>query len=393
MDLFEKCWQYTAAKEVQAAGLYPYFIPLTDSEGTEVTVGDHRLIMVGSNNYLGLTTHPSVRQAAIEAIRRYGTSCTGSRFLNGTLELHLELERRLAEFVSTEAALVFSTGYQTNVGTISALVGRGDFVVTDKDDHASIVDGCRLAFGEMRRFRHNDLTHLERVLARLPEEAGKLVVVDGVFSMGGDIAPLPEIVPLCQKYGARLMVDDAHSVGVLGGGRGTAAHFGLNDQVDLTMGTFSKSFASLGGFIAGAEDVIHYIQHNARSLIFSASMPPANAAAALAALEVMQEEPERIARVNQIGERMRAGFHRLGFNVGDSETPIVPVIIGDDTRTFMTWKALYEAGVFANPVISPAVPPELALLRTSYMATHTDEQLDRVLATFAEVGRALGVIG
>ena len=391
MDLFEKCWQYTAAKEVQAAGLYPYFIPLTDSEGTEVTVGDHRLIMIGSNNYLGLTTHPKVRQAAIEATRRYGTSCTGSRFLNGTLELHLELERRLAEFLNTEAVLVFSTGYQTNVGTISALVGRGDFVVTDKEDHASIVDGCRLAFGDVRRFRHNDMAHLERILAGLSEEAGKLVVVDGVFSMGGDIAPLSEIVPLCRKYGARLMVDDAHSIGVLGGGRGTAAHFDLADQVDLTMGTFSKSFASLGGFIAGAEDVIHYVQHNARSLIFSASMPPANTAAALAALEVMQEEPERITRVNQIGERMRAGFRRLGFNVGASETPIIPIIIGDDTRTFMAWKSLYEAGVYTNPVISPAVPPESALLRTSYMATHTDEQLDRVLATFAGMGRALGV--
>ena len=392
MDVFEKCHQYTAAKEAKEAGLYPYFIPLTDSEGTEVTVGDHRLIMIGSNNYLGLTTHPQVRGAAIEATRRYGTSCTGSRFLNGTLELHLELERRLAEYVGTEAALVFSTGYQTNLGTISALVGRGDFVVTDKDDHASIVDGCRLAFGEMRRFRHSDLAHLEHVLAGLPEEAGRLVVVDGVFSMGGDIAPLPEIVPLCLKYGARLMVDDAHSIGVLGRGRGTAAHFGLTDQVNLTMGTFSKSFASLGGFIAGAADVIHYIQHHARSLIFSASMPPANAAAALAALAVMEAEPERIRRVNQIGERMRAGFRELGFNVGASETPIIPVIIGDDTHTFMAWKVLYEAGIYTNPVISPAVPPELALLRTSYMATHTDEQLDRVLATFARVGRELGLV-
>jgi len=393
MDLFDKCRAFTQAKEIQAAGLYPYFIPLTDSEGTEVTVGNHRLIMNGSNNYLGLTMHPRVRQAAIEATRRYGTSCTGSRFLNGTLELHLELEHRLAEFVGMEAVLVFSTGYQTNVGTISALVGRGDFVVTDKEDHASIVDGCQMAFGEMRRFRHNDMAHLERVLAGLPGDAGKLVVVDGVFSMGGDIAPLPEIVPLCRKYEARLMVDDAHSVGVLGGGRGTAAHFGLTDQVDLTMGTFSKSFASLGGFIAGAEDVIHYVQHNARSLIFSASMPPGNTAAALAALEVMQEEPERIARVNQIGERMRAGFRRLGFNVGGSETPIIPVIIGDDMRTFVAWKALYEAGIYTNPVISPAVPPESALLRTSYMATHTDEQLDCVLATFGEVGQALGLIG
>ena len=392
MDIFAKCRLFTAAKDAQSAGLYPYFIPLTDSEGTEVTVGDHRLIMVGSNNYLGLTTHPKVRQAAMEATERYGTSCTGSRFLNGTLELHLELERRLAKYMGTEAALVFSTGYQTNVGTISSLVGRGDYVITDKEDHASIVDGCRLAFGEMRRFGHNDLAHLERVLGGLPEDAGKLVVVDGVFSMGGDIAPLPELVPLCQKYEARLMVDDAHSVGVLGGGRGTAAHFGVSDQVDLTMGTFSKSFASLGGFIAGAADVVHYIQHTARSLIFSASMPPANVAAVLAALEVMQEEPERVARVNEIGERMRAGFRELGFNVGASETPIIPVIIGDDTSTFMAWKALYEAGVYTNPVISPAVPPELALLRTSYMATHTDEQLDRVLATFAEVGREIGLI-
>ncbi len=393
MDLFDKCWSFTEAKRVQAAGFYPYFIPLSDSEGTQVTVGDHQLIMVGSNNYLGLTTHPRVRQAAIEATRRYGTSCTGSRFLNGTLELHLQLERRLAEFLGVEAALAFSTGYQTNVGTISALVGRGDFVVTDKEDHASIVDGCRLALGEMRRFRHNDMAHLERVLASLPEEAGKLVIVDGVFSMGGDVALLPEIVSLCRKYGARHMVDDAHSIGVLGGGRGTAAHFDLIGQVDLTMGTFSKSLASLGGFIAGAADVIHYIQHHARALIFSASIPPANAAAALAALEVMQEEPERIERVNQIGKYMRTELRGLGFNVGDCETPIVPVVIGDDMRTFITWKALYEAGVYTNAVISPAVPSESALLRTSYMATHTDEQLDRVLQAFAEVGRTLGLVG
>ena len=392
MDLFDKCEAYTTAREAQAAGLYPYFIPLSDSEGTEVTVGEHKLIMIGSNNYLGLTTHPKVRQAAIDAIRRYGTSCTGSRFLNGTLELHLELERRLAEFVGKGAALVFSTGYQTNVGTISAVVGRGDFVVTDKDDHASIVDGCRMSFGDTRRFNHNDLGHLERVLTGLPEDVGKLVAVDGVFSMSGEIALLPEIVTICQKHGARLMVDDAHSMGVLGGGRGTAAHFGVSDQVDLTMGTFSKSFASLGGFIAGDEEVIHYIQHFARTLIFSASMPPANTAAALAALEVMQDEPERIERVNQIGEYMRDELRGLGFRVGASQTPIIPVIIGDDQLTFVTWKALYEAGVYTNPVISPAVPPELSLLRTSYIATHTDEQLDRVLVTFESVGKTLGLI-
>ena len=373
-------------------GLYPYFIPLTDSEGPIAWVGDHRVIMIGSNNYLGLTTHPEVRRAAQEAIERYGTSCTGSRFLNGTLELHLELERKLAEFVGKEAALVFSTGYQTNVGTISALVGRGDFVVTDKEDHASILDGCRLSFGEMRRFPHNDTRALDRVLSRLPEEAGKLVVVDGVFSMGGDIAPLPELIEVCHRHGARLMVDDAHSIGVLGDGRGTAAHFGVTDQVDLIMGTFSKSFASLGGFIAGDADVVHYIQHHARSLIFSASIPPANAAAALAALEVMIEEPERSRRVMEIGERMRREFKALGFDVGNSQTPIVPVIFGENMTTFKAWRMLFDAGVYTNPVISPAVPEGQALLRTSYMATHTDEHLAFVLEAFARVGRELGVI-
>lgn len=392
MDIFEKCEAFTQAAEARKAGYYPYFIPLQDTEGTEVVINGHRLIMIGSNNYLGLTTHPKVREAALEAIRRYGTSCTGSRFLNGTLELHEELERRLAAFMRKEAALVFSTGYQTNLGTISALVGRGDFVITDRDDHASIVDGCRLAFGEMKRFRHNDIADLERVLASLPENAGKLVVVDGVFSMGGDIAPLPEIAPICKKYGARLMVDDAHSIGVLGEGRGTAAHFGMDDDADLVMGTFSKSFASLGGFIAGKAKVIDYIKHTARSLIFSASIPAANAAAALAALEIMQTEPERRQRLLAIAEKMRKGYKALGFNVGDTQTPIIPIIIGDDTKTFMTWKALFAAGVYTNPVISPAVPPGMALLRTSYMATHTDEQMDRVLDIFAKVGKEMEII-
>lgn len=392
MDIFAKCEDFTQAADARKAGYYPYFIPLQDTEGTEVVINGHRLIMIGSNNYLGLTTHPKVREAALDAIRRYGTSCTGSRFLNGTLELHEELERRLAAFMRKEAALVFSTGYQTNVGTISALVGRGDFVITDRDDHASIVDGCRLAFGEMKRFRHNDMADLERVLASLPEDAGKLVVVDGIFSMGGDIAPLPEIAPICKKYGARLMVDDAHSIGVLGEGRGTAAHFGMDDDADLVMGTFSKSFASLGGFIAGKAKVIDYIKHTARSLIFSASIPAANAAAALAALEIMQTEPERRERLMAIADKMRKGYKALGFNVGDTQTPIIPIIIGDDTKTFITWKALFAAGVYTNPVISPAVPPGMALLRTSYMATHTDEQMDRVLDIFAKVGKEMGII-
>jgi 8-amino-7-oxononanoate synthase len=396
MDLFAKCYTdplTRRAKEAMEAGLYPYFIPLSDTEATEVTIGDHRLIMIGSNNYLGLTTHPKVRQAAIEATESFGPSCTGSPFLNGTLELHLELRRRLAEFVGKEAALVFSTGMQVNLGTISAIVGRGDFVITDKDDHASIVDGCRLAFGTTRRFNHSDMEHLERVLSGIPEDAGKLVVVDGVYSMGGDIAPLPKIVELCKKYGARLMVDDAHAVGVLGGGRGTAAHFGLTDEVDLIMGTFSKSFASLGGFIAGDVDVIDFIKYHARALIFSASITPASTAAAMAALEVMQEEPERIARVNQIGERMRSEYRKLGFNVGVSETPIVPVIIGDDIPTVLAWKTLYDAGVYTNPVVPPGVPPESSRLRTSYMATHTDEQLDRVVAAFAGLAKMLALEG
>lgn len=387
-----KCAEYTAADDAREAGLYPYFIPLSNNEGTEAVIGDHHLIMIGSNNYLGLTVHPDVRQAAKDAIQTYGTSCTGSRFLNGTLELHLELERQLADWVHKESALVFSTGYQVNVGTISAVVGRDDFVITDKEDHASIVDGCRLSYGTMKRFPHKDLAALDRVLASLPADAGKLVVVDGVFSMGGDIAPLPELIDVCRKYEARLMVDDAHSMGMLGGGRGTAVELGVTDGVDLIMGTFSKSFASLGGFIAGDADVVDYIQHHARSLIFSASIPPANAAAAMAALKVMRQEPERIARLIEIGDFMRRRYREMGFNIGESETPIIPIIIGDDDRTLIFWKALFDAGVYTNPVLSPAVPAGLQLLRTSYMATHTDEQLEKVLATFEHVGKELGVI-
>src|SRR5512142_1222791 len=392
MDIFEKCFNFTAAKQAIRDGYYPYFIPLTENEGTEVVYRGHRLIMCGSNNYLGLTTHPQVREAACKAVERYGTSCTGSRFLNGTLEMHEQLECELAGWVGMESALVFPTGMQANLGAVSALVGRGDYVILDKDDHASIVDGARLSYGEIQRFRHNDLEHLERVLQSLPEKAGKLIVVDGLFSMEGDLAPLPEMIPLAKKYGARVMVDDAHGMGVLGGGHGTVAHFGLTDQVDLVMSTFSKSFASLGGFIAGKEEVVHYIKHAARSLIFSASIPPANAAAALAALHVMQEEPERIQRVNDIGRKMREGYKALGFNIGASVTPVVPIIIGDDQLTFATWRLLFENGVFVNPVISPAVAPGRQLLRTSYMATHTDEQLDRVLCIFEEVGKQVGLI-
>jgi 8-amino-7-oxononanoate synthase len=392
MDIFEKCFQYTEVKEAIAKGTYPFFIPLTDNEGTEVSFRGHRLIMCGSNNYLGLTTHPKVRQAAIDAIARYGTSCTGSRFLNGTLEMHEQLESELAAWVGKPAALVFSTGMQANLGAISALIGRDDIIIMDKDDHASIVDGARLGYGKIERFRHNDMAHLDRVLKSLPPSAGKLLVVDGLFSMEGDLANLPAIVELCQQYGVRIMVDDAHGMGVTGNGHGTAAQFGVTGQVDLIMSTFSKSFASLGGFVAGEADVISFIKHHARALIFSASIPPANAAAALAALHIMAEEPERIQQVNENAEYMRNGYRELGFDTGCSVTPVVPIIIGDDERTFYTWKLLFDAGVFVNPVISPAVGPGRQLLRTSYMATHTRQQLDRVLDIFAAVGKQVGLI-
>jgi 8-amino-7-oxononanoate synthase len=392
MDIFSKCVDYQDARMAQAAGLYPYFLPLEDTEGTEVVVGGRRVLMIGSNNYLGLTTDPRVRQASIDAVARYGTSCTGSRFLNGTLKLHQELEERLAVFVGKPAALVFSTGYQVNLGTISSLVQRGDVVVLDKDDHASIVDGCAMALGEMRRFSHNDMVHLDRVLGAVDAKAGRMVVVDGVYSMGGDLAPLPEIIPICQKHGARLMVDDAHSLGVMGNGHGTAAHFGVTDQVDLIMGTFSKSFASLGGFIAGDVDVVHYIQHHARSLIFSASMPASNVAAVLAAVEIMENEPARIERLWDVTERMRAGLKALGFNMGPSVTPIIPIVTGDVATTILAWKKCFDAGLYTNAVLAPAVPPDQCLLRTSYMATHTDEQIDRAIGILGEVGLELGLI-
>ena len=391
-DIFEKALKYTTVKEVKATGYYPYFIALDGHEGTEAVYRGRRLLMFGSNNYLGLTTHPQVREAAINAIKTYGTSCTGSRFLNGTLLMHEQLEHELAEWVDKPAALVFSTGYQTNLGAISSLVGRRDYAILDKDDHASIVDGVQLSFGEMKRFRHNDVKDLGRVLASLPEEVGKLVIVDGLFSMEGDIAPLPEMLPAIKQYGARLLVDDAHAMGVLGRGRGTAAHFGVTQDVDLIMSTFSKSFASLGGFIAGDEDVISFIKHTGRSMIFSASIPPSNAAAALAALDVMRREPERVQQVNDNAAYMRQELHRLGFNTGNSCTPVVPIIIGEDQLCFVVWRHLFDAGLFVNPVISPGVPVGRALLRTSYMATHTKEQMDRALEIYQQVGKEFGLI-
>ena len=393
MDLFEKCRSdrlLIQAKGAIAAGNYPYFIALEEHEGTVATYQGRKVIMCGSNNYLGLTMDPRVREASRQALDHYGPSCTGSRFLNGNLTMHEQLERELAAFFGKEAALVFSTGYQANLGAISALVGRNDVVIIDKDDHASIVDGCRLSYGEMRRFAHNDMADLERQLRSCPLRAGKLVIVDGVFSMGGDIAPLPEIVRLCKQYEARLMVDDAHGAGVVGSGRGTAAHFGLTDHVDLIMTTFSKSFASLGGAIMGDEEVIHYIKHHARSLIYSASIPPANAAAALASLRIMRDEPHRSARVMAIGAQMRNAFTALGFDIGKSQTPIVPIITGGVEPTIALWRTLLDAGVFTNPVLPPAAPT--GRLRTSYIATHTEEQLNHVLEVFAWAGRRLGLI-
>lgn len=392
MDLFKKCFDWDEARNAKEAGFYPYFIPLDRNEGTEVVYEGRHIIMCGSNNYLGLTTHPKVRQAAIDAIKEYGTSCTGSRFLNGNMSLIEQAERELAEWVDKESALIFSTGMQVNLGTISALVGRGDYVILDKDDHASIYDGAMLSSGRIQRYNHNDIEHLEEILKGLPENAGKLLIVDGLFSMEGDVAPLDLIVPLCEQYGVRLMVDDAHGMGVLGGGRGTGFLFGLNDKVDLVMSTFSKSFASIGGFVAGEHDVIDYVKHHARSLIFSASIPPANTATVLAALQVMRDEPERIQQVIDNGKFMREGMQNLGFDIGESCTPVVPIIVGDNERTFMAWRALFDAGVFVNPVIAPATSPGRQLLRTSYMATHTREQLEKVLDVYARVGKMVGLI-
>ncbi len=392
MDIFKKCFDFEDARQAKAAGVYPYFLPLDRNEGTEIVYEGRRIIMCGSNNYLGLTAHPRVRKAAIDAIKKYGTSCTGSRFLNGNMTIIEDLERDLADWVGMDSALIFSTGMQVNLGTISALVGRGDIVILDKEDHASIYDGARLSHGKIERFRHNDVEHLERVLKSLPDSGGRLLVVDGLFSMEGDIAPLPEIIPLCQQYGVRLMVDDAHAMGVLGSGRGTAAHFGITEGVDLIMSTFSKSFASIGGFVAGQADVIDYIKHVARSLIFSASIPPANVATAHMALNIMREEPQLVEQVNKNGRFMREGLKALGFDIGTSESPIVPIIIGDDLLTFKTWRDLFDAGVFVNPVISPATAPGRQLLRTSYMATHTQSQLEQVLEVFEKIGKQNGLI-
>jgi 8-amino-7-oxononanoate synthase len=392
LDLFEKCMKYTAAKEVMAAGFYPYFRVVESEQNPEVIVEGKKMIMLGSNNYLGLTSHPKVKEAAIEAIKKYGSGCAGSRFLNGTLDIHVKLEDKLAKFFRKDAALTFSTGYQTNLGIISSIAGKGDVVVIDKLDHASIIDACRLSFAEVKKFKHNDMGSLEFVLKECGDKC-KLVVVDGVYSMEGDIAVLPSIVKLCKKYGARLMVDDAHGVGVLGKtGRGTAEHFGLEKEVDIIMGTYSKSMASIGGFVTANEDVIHYIKHTSRPLIFSASPPPASVASVIAALDVIDQEPERRERLWHNTHKMMKAFKQMGFDTGTSETPIIPLLVGEMERAFAMWKTLSDEGVFVNPVAPPATPPGRCLIRTSYMATHTDEMLEKVLVILEKAGRKLGII-
>jgi 8-amino-7-oxononanoate synthase len=382
--------------KVRAAELYPYFRPIEVAEGTRAILRGKEVIMAGSNNYLGLTNDPRVVEAAQQAISDYGTGCTGSRFLNGTLKLHIELESRLAEFMGKEGCVLFSTGYMTNQGVIQALAGKGDLIFSDKDNHACIVAGTQVSGAETIRFRHDNMSHLRRLLEKYEEErptAGKLIVSDGVFSMSGTLAKVPEMAALAAEFGAALMIDDAHAIGVVGeGGRGSASAFGVADEVDLITGTFSKSFASLGGYVVGSHDVTEFIRHTASTHIFSASMPPANVATVLTCLEILQQEPERIERLEQISNYMRAGFRNLGFNVWRSESPIIPVVVGDMNTCFVFWRDLLEEGVFVNAVIPPAVPRGQALMRTSYMATHSNEELDFILDAFKTVGLRHGVI-
>lgn len=393
MGLFDKCFEFTRAEQAQQMGLYPYFTPIQAVAGNKVKIDGKDVIMVGSNNYLGLIDHPKVMQAAKDAVDKYGVATCGSRLLNGTLDIHVELENRLAKFMQTEAALTVSTGFQTNQAIIATLVGKGEAVVTDKMDHASIIDACRLSYGDVYPFKHNDMEDLERVLSSLDKKSGKLIVVDGVFSMEGDLTNLPGVVELSKKYDCKILVDDAHGIGVMGkNGRGTTEHFGLEDEIDLVMGTFSKSFASLGGFVAGDKKIISYIKHHARALIFSASITPASVATALATLDIIENEPERRERLWAITKKMKSGFLEMGYETGPTESPVIPVIVGDDARTFMLWKMLREQGIFTNPVIYPAVPHGQALIRTSYSATHSDEELDTVLACFEKGGKTLGIL-
>ena len=403
MDLFDKCKSFTRADEAKASGYYPYFHEIEENEGPVVTIEGHKVIMAGSNNYLGLTAHPKVKEAAIKAVEKYGTGCSGSRYLTGTLDLHVELESRLAKFFGREDCLLFSTGFQTAQGIIPTLVQRGEFVVSDKENHACIVAGNLIAAGAASyvddeqqgvvRYKHNDMKHLETVISELPLSSPKLIVSDGVFSTSGEIVDLPAMVKVAKKYNARMLIDDAHAVGVIGkGGRGTASHFGLEKETDMTMGTFSKTFASLGGFVVADRSVINYIKHHAPALIFSASPTPASVASAIAALDILEKEPQRVEKLMRNARKMRKGFKEMGYRVGEHDSAVVPVIIGDTDKVLVMWKHLFEAGVFVNAFIRPGVPPGLEMLRTSYMATHEDEHLDKILDIMSQIGKKLGVI-
>lgn len=394
--LFNKCYNYTRADEVKAQGIYPYFRAIEESEGPVVRMGGKKVIMAGSNNYLGLAAHPKVKEAAVDALKKYGTSCSGSRYLTGTIDMHVSLENELAAYMGKEAALIMSTGYQTGQGVIEPLMSRGDYIISDKDNHASIVAGNFMAKGKgvnVVRFKHNNMSDLERRLRRIPLEAGKLIVTDGVFSTFGDISPLNELYALADQYQAQVLVDDAHAIGVIGeGGRGTANHFNLDQEIDLVLCTFSKTFASLGGFVAGEERVINYLKHHSPAFIFSASPTPPSVAAAYAALQILKSEPERVDKLAYNSGKIRKGLQSLGFRVMDGQTAIVPVIIGDDEIAFKFWTELFNNNIFVNVFISPATPPGKAMLRNSFMATHNDEHLDKILDVYEKVGRKLGVI-
>jgi 8-amino-7-oxononanoate synthase len=396
--IFDKCYAFKEAEKVRNAGIYPFFKPIGKSAGTKVIIEGRELLMAGSNNYLGLAGDPRVVEASVKTLKEYGASCSGSRFMNGTLALHEELESKLADFVGKEEALCFTTGHQTNMGAISTLVGRGDHVITDKYNHASIMDGIFLTVGlnksvNVHRYRHNNYEELERILKNIPEDAPKLIVTDGVFSMEGDIVDLPHMRTLADKYNAAIYLDEAHAIGVLGKtGRGTTEHFNNNVNADIMMCTFSKSFGSIGGFVAGNSKIIDYIKHFARPLMFSASMPPANIVAASTALEIIKKEPERVHRLQEIGRKMARGFTDMGFDTGNTETPIVPLVIGNNEKAFIFWKTLFEKGVYVNPVVTPAVPPNRAMIRTSYMSIHTDRELNQILEIIGDTGKELGLI-
>lgn len=393
MDVFDKCHEYELADAIREAGVYRFYRNISSAQDPVVTINGRNVIMLGSNNYLGLANHPEVKQAAVEALEKYGTGCAGSRLLNGTLDLHVELEDKLASFMQRESALTFATGFQVNLGVLSCLLGRHDIVFLDNLDHACIIDGARLGFGKIVKYKHNDMADLEDKLSRAPEDAGKLIVVDGVFSMEGDLCTLPGLVRLKNLYGTRLMVDDAHGLGVMGEhGRGTPEHFGLEDEVDLIMGTFSKSMAAAGGFIAGDRTIVDYIRHTARAQIFSAASPPPLAAAVLKAVEIVEREPERREKLWENTRYMMAGIEDLGFDTAGTESPVIPMVVGEDWTVFSMVAKLEEEGVFVNPVITPAVPPGRAMIRTSYMATHTRDHLDKALIALGKIGREAGVI-